>query len=165
MDRKEEKNLIDRLNSSINNQVPKKATEIFVNNKMKTNSNVNNFNSRAKSDRLEGQPCVEECNKETANYCETPVLKFTFDDCDFLTTKFKFVNRTIEARFENVSIQLFFDLFKESLTNNICFVTVKWRNGDKTMCTQLEEVSYCSESNDVCLKFIRTNYDYYGQEV
>ena len=160
MDRNIEKNLIDRLNSSVNNQTPKFSTEIFVNNKMKANSNVNNFSSRAKSDKLE-----EECNKETANCCETPVLTFTFDDCDFLTTKFKFVNRTIEARFENVSIQLFFDLFKESLTNNICFVTVKWRNGGKAMCTQLEEVSYCSESNDVCLKFIRTNYDYYGQEV
>ena len=91
MDRKEEKNLIDRLNSSINNQVPKTATAIFVNNKMKTNSNAN----RAKSDRLEVQPCVNECNKETANCCETPVLKFTFDDCDFLTTKFKFVNLQI----------------------------------------------------------------------
>lgn len=154
MDRKEEKNLIDRLNCSINNQVPKKATEIFVNNKMKVNSNINK--NPEKNESLNYCCDDSKCTK----YFDSPVLILKMDTYRFVSKMFTLENRDVEACFKGVSnLTLYFELAKR-IENNATFdIEIWWKNLHRNITAKLYKVSYCSDCGDeIVLKFTIANY-------
>lgn len=154
MDRKEEKNLIDRLNSSINNQVPKKATAIFVNNKMKTNSNTKEPCQKNEY----SNPCCDDnkCNE----YVDSPALILKMDTYRFVSKMFTLENRNIEACFKDISnLTLYFELAKRIENNDTFEIEIWWKNLHRNITAKLYKVSYCSEcGNEIVLKLIIANY-------
>ena len=154
MDINIEKILIDRLNSSINNQTPKFSTEIFVNNKMKVNNNVNK--NLEKNDSLNYCCDDNKCNK----FFDSPVLVFKMDTYRFVSKMFTLENRNIEACFKDISnLTLYFELAKRIENNDTFEIEIWWKNLHRNITAKLDKVNYCSEcGNEIVLKFTIANY-------